>query len=311
MTLTELTEHLCQKIGQSDDESLAAAKAFLQARYRMIWDLALWKDTQVLLSCLSDQVAPGQIVVPETIERVLGIRNNGNEALAHVAPGAILAYDPALFSAAGHETNFIHLPGVVSRKILPTALQVSFTPAPSAVGLPADAYLGQKIFIRGGTQVPLQEEVTLGLIGQPSTTYHYYDEVTVISKPGTPGEVLVDFSGTGGTIVLGAAQTTAPLHARVQLLPAPAERTTYLIHGKLRCRGLAYAADTTQLDGVENALLAFAQADMLERQRQYAKAQLKLKEGETLIQELLELERTQTAYEQRIIPAELHGVRYW
>lgn len=306
MTLAQLTDHLCQKAGQNDDESVAAGKAFLQARYRMIWDMALWKNSQVLLTCFSDSAAPAQIVVPETIERVLGIRNGGNETLAHVAPGTLLAYDPGLFSASGHETSFIHLPSIVSRKILPYALRISFTPVLPSVDTPADAFLGLKIFLRGGTDAEVQEEVTLGLIGQPSTTFLYYDEVTVISKPPTPGNVLVDFDGTGGGITLYAAQTVAPLHARVQLLPAPTERTSYLIHGKLRCRGLAYDGDTAQLDGVENAILAFAQGDMLERQRQYAKAQLKIKEGQSLIHELLDLETNQTAYEQRLIPAEIH-----
>jgi hypothetical protein len=306
MTLSQLTDHLCQKVGQTDDQSAAAAKGFIQARYRMIWDMALWKNSQVLLSCFSDSVAPSQIILPETIERVLGVRNGSNEVLAQVAPGTVLAYDPGLFSATGRETNFIHLPGVVSRKILPHALRVSFTPLAVDSSTPADAFLGLKVFIRGGASAELQEEVTLGLVGQPSTTFQYYDEVTVISKPRTPGDVLVDFDGTGGAILLWADQTIAPLHARVQMLPAPTEPASYLIHGKLRCRGLAHASDTPQLDGVENAVLAFAQGDMLERQRQYAKAQLKIKEGQTLIQELLDLETNQTAYEQRIIPTEIH-----
>lgn len=255
---------------------------------------------------MADALDPAQIIVHEVIERVLGIRNPTHQALQHLAPGTVMAFDPSLFTQSGAETSFIHLPGVVSRKLFTASIPIQITPL-SAPGLPDDAFLGVKVFVRGTTLSDRYEEVELGLLGNPVSTVQVFDGVTVISKPRTPERVLVEFPGLGGSLILAAHDTSAPIRARVQLMPAPTVRASYLIHGKLRCHGLRFDGDTPQIQGVDNALLAFAQADMLERQRQYAKSQLKLKEAGALIQTLLELERNQTAHEQRIIPFDVHG----
>ena len=54
-------------------------------------------------------------------------------------------------------------------------------------------------------------------------------------------------------------------------------------------------------------VLALASADMLERQRQYGKAQAKVQEAQGQLQILLDLEKNQSANESRIVPVDIHG----
>ena len=60
--------------------------------------------------------------------------------------------------------------------------------------------------------------------------------------------------------------------------------------------------DTPALNGVDNALLAFAEGDMLERARQYSKAQIKYQEAASQVQIMKDLENGQRQSISRIIP---------
>jgi hypothetical protein len=87
------------------------------------------------------------------------------------------------------------------------------------------------------------------------------------------------------------------------LLRANSAPLEVLALGKRTYPGLLHDFEAPALSNVENALLAYAMADMLERQRQYAKAQLKLQEAQEQMALLHDLERHQSASETRIIPA--------
>ena len=71
--------------------------------------------------------------------------------------------------------------------------------------------------------------------------------------------------------------------------------------GKLNWVELA-DTDTPALNGIDNALLAFAEGDMLERSRQYGKAQIKYQEAASQVQIMKDLENGQRQSISRIIP---------
>jgi len=73
--------------------------------------------------------------------------------------------------------------------------------------------------------------------------------------------------------------TTTPNTYRITVYPTPDTDTTFLIYGKRICPALTDDGDVSILRNCDNAIIAFAMGDMLERQRQYGKAQAKFQEA--------------------------------
>jgi hypothetical protein len=69
-------------------------------------------------------------------------------------------------------------------------------------------------------------------------------------------------------------------HRKIRLYPIPTWGTTLLFFGKMQCPGLINPDDETLLRGIDTALIDYATADMLRRQRQYAKAELRYKQAQ-------------------------------
>jgi hypothetical protein len=67
---------------------------------------------------------------------------------------------------------------------------------------------------------------------------------------------------------------------QIRLYPKPDQGTTLFIFGKMICPGLVADTDTSLLRNIDPALIAYAAADMLKRQRQYGKADLRRKEAQ-------------------------------
>jgi hypothetical protein len=74
--------------------------------------------------------------------------------------------------------------------------------------------------------------------------------------------------------------------------------------GKRRFRQMRLDSDAPMIRGLDNALIAFAIGDMLERSRQYAKAAAKQQEGTELLKVAVDTETNQSAYESRVIPVQ-------
>ena len=90
-------------------------------------------------------------------------------------------------------------------------------------------------------------------------------------------------------------------NCRLKPVPVPKTAGNVFVLGKLNWVELA-DTDTPALNGVDNALLAFAEGDMLERARQYSKAQIKYQEAASQVQIMKDLENGQRQSISRIIP---------
>lgn len=315
MTLAELADYVTAKVGQTDTQSVQICKTFLNARYRMIWDTALWKDTQIMVTVDVDPVDTTQVFMPREMERVMKIRNtvSSTTLLFGGTIGTLMDYDPTLFDQSGLESTFIHLPSLAQPYLFDHAT-FTFTPNVGTSG-DVNAFVGAQVYIKGpllvsGGQI-VGETVTLGQTGVPVSTQNDYAEVYSLSKPVTDGIVSVQ-AGAVNFAGMYPDETSAPQYARVKLLPGPTDTTgRYLCYGKRRVLPLVDDGDSPLITGIDNALLAFAQADMLQRQRQYAKSQALLQEATGQMQELLDLERNQMAYLQRVIPAPVNTNLYY
>ena len=60
MTLSELATFICTKLSDTDADSVAVCKSFINRRYQMIWDSALWTET---LGVIEKPVAQGDTEV--------------------------------------------------------------------------------------------------------------------------------------------------------------------------------------------------------------------------------------------------------
>lgn len=90
-------------------------------------------------------------------------------------------------------------------------------------------------------------------------------------------------------------------YARVKMNPTPDVAGTLYVFAKLKWVTLG-DSDSPALRGIDNALLAFAEGDMLERARQYAKAQAKYAEAAANVQIMREIEKGQQQSNSVIIP---------
>jgi hypothetical protein len=77
------------------------------------------------------------------------------------------------------------------------------------------------------------------------------------------------------------------------VFPAPQVATGLFIVGKATCPGLIADTDTSVIRNIDNVLIAYAYFDMLQRQRQYAKADQKRKEAMELEAGAVGLEQQQ------------------
>ena len=92
-------------------------------------------------------------------------------------------------------------------------------------------------------------------------------------------------------------------YCRIKPVPTPDAAGTLYVLGKLKWVALD-DNDSPCLRGVDNALLAYVEADMLERARQYGKAQNKYAEGKALEQVMTDIEKVQQASGSRVVPLE-------
>jgi len=90
---------------------------------------------------------------------------------------------------------------------------------------------------------------------------------------------------------------------RIRLVPTPKDAGTLYILGKLKYDELD-DAESPVIRGVDNALIAFAEGDMLEYEKQYGKAQLKFTEAAGAVAVMKDLQRNQNGSESRFIPVE-------
>lgn len=96
---------------------------------------------------------------------------------------------------------------------------------------------------------------------------------------------------------------------KIKLVPTPDQNGTLFILGKQqsRVRQLGEDAAITEdmpftIRGIDNALLAFTEGDLLEYSRQYAKAQVKFQEAAAHVSVMKDMERNQQQQISRIIP---------
>ncbi len=320
MTLAQLAQIVCGKIGKTDDASIAACKDFLCQRHETIYDSALWLESRDYSSfpypatedAYPPHAGPGapdyvtRVIFPSNVGRVIALRCGG-DAIYPEQGYSVFDRDPKDFEARGTPVSFVEdgasaiswpLPNNASNQ--GDRLQFSCVPEDN----------GTAITVRGYPFDPLSSNPalyteTVTLTGGVGTTQAFYTWVESISKPVTNGIVTVEGS-LGGPFDEWAAEETERRHVVCRIIHRPpydpANRLQLWAYYKRKIQPLRKDGDVPMIRNADNALIAFAQADMLERGRQYSKAQLKIQEANSLVKELADLQMNQGASMTQILP---------
>lgn len=136
-------------------------------------------------------------------------------------------------------------------------------------------------------------------------------EIEALFKPATTGLITATLNDASGLALaqatLAAVKTRSPAFQRIRLFNIPTANVSLKVLAKSRFEALDFDFQEPAINGVENCLLAFGQGDMLQRERQYGKAQQLYQEASLLLEQLKREETVQQAFNQRIMPAGGYG----
>lgn len=166
----------------------------------------------------------------------------------------------------------------------------------------------------GGLLVRWSTITATEVTGEMVPTY----SVTISYPPGAQPTKALAFSFNGTTFTstgyaysailsVPASTTSQPKRQRIQFVEIPTLATTVRVLGKRRPPTFSDDNDEAGLSGIDNALIAFVQADMLQRERQYGKAQAVQAEGMALLDQLKHAETVQQAHHVKIMPDAGYG----
>ena len=230
MTLTQLASFITTKLSDTDSASVAVCQDFINRRYQMVWDGALWTET---LGISTKAVAAGDTTI--TID---------------AAPSV------TFYQSAVAPTTYIDFP-VATR----------FTET------------GQD----DGVELPIHDWMTFFQLDPNEWNDVANRRATLRNCINLPKD------GSG--------------YCRVKPVPVPALAGSLYVLGKLKWVALS-DSDTPCLRGIDNTLLCFAEGDMLERARQYGKAQAKFGEGAMHFKTMQDIEKGQQQSISSITPME-------
>lgn len=307
MNLGSIADLICKKIGKTDDESVAVCKDFIRRRHELVYDRALWKDSQTVTAVA---VSSGQthVTLPfEAARPLLAWDDTAGTPMDTSSLFTAALLDVNSLRQSGWATAFAEVDSVGWPYDLTlgsgSASMLSFIntgSAPVTVNV-----FGDFIFSASGltpTAVTMSQTITVPTGGAPALTQQWRNVVRM-TKGQTDQPLLVAQTSPipEQTWVWPSDAETAEF-ARVRLLSAPTAAFTLGVLAKKRMRQMRLDADPPAIRGIDNALIALAEGDMLERGRQYAKAQAKQTEGMALIQLALDVEKNQAASDSRIVP---------
>lgn len=298
MTLAEMADHVVSRVGVDDDTTLDLAKSFLKRRYVTTFNKYPWMDAHMTFTL---RTTSNEIILPNWVDKVVQIRvDNASDArnLQMVSRQTVMLVAPGALDDEGSRVAFSPLPSIATHTH-PGGNQVTVQSSDSSDTT-------QEVRIRG-MHNGLEFEESLMLVGvTPVTSSGYYDEITHFSKPTTVGSVTLKSTDTNTPeLQILLPQERERRHPRIQLhydYATGADEEVITVLNKRRCVPLRHDNDTPHIPNLEDALIAFAMADLLERERQFAKASVKVQEAVALVNETLLAERDQQQNHVQIIP---------
>lgn len=318
MTLLDMANFVCAKVRQSDALAVTRCKEFLRRRYEMIYADQLWRASlythhfsvpNALVLDFTPNITTtgeeGMYFMPELVDRVLAVR--ADDAQVDVIDELML-YRGSLnqYEEEGDATKF---------SILSPA--IFWVASPNLDNMPAQ-------FSGLDTNETLTVRWIDGQDIRHTTVVTAASGAAAFATPDEDGVKLIEtvtHAALAGNIVLqfdegdtGAFQDVGRSVAgdlgftprqRIRIYPKPgngAAARGYEALVKRKLIPLTDDNDVPMLTGIENCLMSLAQADMLQRSRQYGKAQIVQAEADGLFDQFKRLEVVQQANRMQILP---------
>lgn len=309
MILSDLASMICGTVGQTDDDSVAACKLYLQRRHEMIWNSRLWRDSIGFgtVSVIANQTYVG---APRDLTKVLCVRESvGMTAMGVTQTEAVLLANPDYFDTANPARSFSPAGSAVAVPTAPGTLSVLSGGAESTDV--TFTYCYELSTSAGASNRRIETRTFTSAEFASGTNVLNVAAVLSVHKPVTDWHLEISI---GGDILYTMAtdEKDAARRARIHLTSPASESVDLLFIGKRAPNRFTEDEDSPSLDGMDNALINFAQGDMLKRARHYSKAQAEFQEGAAHLASLIEQERGQNASVIQITPfVEPSGVSNW
>jgi len=307
MNLLDIANHVCERLGSTDADSVTQAKKFARRRYQQVYDAQAWAEGMGAVEVTTD--ASGIAVVPH-LSHIWQVRK-GSSGAAHVLEQVdrqrVLLIAPDALDEAGEPVAWSEIEPVGALR-QPTQQdyfsvdssspadnqQVRLVVSDPTDGRFATSRLDLTVTLAGTTPITVADD---------GTPLGYVSTILQFSKPETQGNVRIY-----EPIINGVMQTLRPNELtqrfpRVQLMRDPEEATSLVVFGKLKCVPLLHDADTPALSGIDDLLCAFVTGDMLEREQQYGKANIKFQEANGLLAGRIQAERTLKGNRIQLVPS--------
>lgn len=303
LTLGEMADLACEKVNKTDDDSLTLCKKFIRRRYKLIYNSYLWKDSLELAEgVVNGSTANSQsniVIMPRWMERVVAVREGDANTLTVEEQSLFFKKDAGMIGRTGSCAGFHQ----IKPYWWPEFFEFDYLYFRSLNG--AD----------GGREVHIQDpENGSRYSGELISTYEASFDLSVLegsdlilTKDVTDGPVIL-WGDPAGTQVSISGEDTSIRYERIRLIDDPGEDVELLVLGKRRAAELVEDFDVPAIQNIEDALIAHAQSDMLERDRQYAKAELKRAEAAMQIRSAIDQERNQSANIVQIVPVSYHTI---
>jgi hypothetical protein len=302
VNLSELASFVCGKARQRDASSLVKCKEFLSRRYELIYNESLWRDS---LWTLDFTFTPEVLGVPESwdgikfmpsvVDRLVALRVT-DQPLSVVADEQLYRSSIDEFTQEGAPARYSTGAPVVC--ILPTTYDttdIAIVPHDAA-----DVGRTWKMTLIDTSGNRLQYEGTLDAGEVISEAVRVVERCTVAE---CDEYVSLDSRFGDETIATcPAGETIFPARLPVRLVPKPTAATAFKALVKKKCLALTNDADVPELRGVENILIPLAHGDMMQRARQYGKAEKLHGEGLEMLKEFKTRHVFQETQQMQIVP---------
>ncbi len=315
MNLSEMAAFICGKVRKTDNESVAKCKGFINHRYRVVYNKSLWRDAlwQFQFTFTPNLASAPESydsiqMMPNIVDRLVSLRTT-DQRIIGVADEHLFRSGIDEFTQSGPPARFGTMAPVVA--ILPSsypdgaAVHFAHNPTDDAKTVRAT------IIDSNGNRITVAHVLT------GATTEIFANDIAVIeraTKPESDGDMQFLTAVEGESLGVAAAADTAwPIRLPVRLFPTPAAATTFRALVKKKVLPLVNNEDEPELRTVEDAVIALAHGDMLQRERVYSKAQILHAEGLAMIDDLETRHLFQEDQQQQIIPevGEIAGAVDW
>ena len=290
MTLKEIAELAAAKVGKLSPSGIAKAKIFCKSRYEIIFNMAFWDDTRILVPLNTNG---GIVILPRGIDRVIAIKKGNYDYIPSRGIPEVIQYNPTMYEPNETFSGYT---------IMPDSF-VATQPNGQKINCESNSVddNNKQILIQGITNdIEIDEIITLKNDAQ-TLSVNQYDTIIKLTKDITAGTVTIVPENDQNTIIqrlmpydTDRRQTVLRIHGSYSTAQS------LIIYGKSRFKNLIHDLDSPQIGKIDNILQTFVLADLLDWRRQYNKAAIKFAEAEKLLNTLITAESVQEDRSSRI-----------